>query len=98
MNNNNNLDKYFKLVCYAEGFSCFLLFLVAMPLKYMFNTPIIMIPSGIIHGFFFTAYLILAVYARKLYKWDDEDFVFALMSAFFPFATIWVEKKLTKLN
>ncbi|MDR1876012.1 MAG: DUF3817 domain-containing protein [Flavobacteriaceae bacterium] len=91
-------DKWFKIACYAECISCVLLFFVAMPLKYSFQNTVLMIPAGIIHGVFFTGYIILAVYARKLYKWDDEDFVFALMSAFFPFATIWVERSLVKIK
>ncbi|MDN5481633.1 MAG: DUF3817 domain-containing protein, partial [Chryseobacterium sp.] len=27
---------------------------------------------------------------------DDEDSVFALISAFFPFATIWIDKSLAR--
>jgi integral membrane protein len=92
------LDKWFKIACYAECISCVLLFFVAMPLKYSFQNTVLMIPAGIIHGIFFTLYIILAVWAKKLYKWDDEDLVFAIMSAFFPFATIWVEKSLTKID
>ncbi|WP_255424401.1 DUF3817 domain-containing protein [Apibacter sp. HY039] len=91
-----HIEKKFKIACYAECVSCVLLFFIAMPLKYSFHNTILMIPAGIIHGIFFTAYLILAVLVRKIYKWDDEDFVFALMSAFFPFATLWVEKTLAK--
>ena len=36
--------------------------------------------------------------SKKIYKWDDEDFVFALISAFFPFATIWIEKKYARFD
>ena len=92
------LIKYFKQVCVAEGITCFLLYLVAMPLKYSFGWDLIMIPAGIIHGVFFTLYLALCLPAKKLYDWDDEDFVFALLAPFFPFATFWVEQKLAKKN
>ncbi|MCT6868974.1 DUF3817 domain-containing protein [Apibacter sp.] len=92
------LEKYFNIACYAECVSCFLLFLVAMPLKYFLQNTLLMIPVGMIHGLFFTVYIILSFRVRKIYKWDDEDFVFVLMSAFFPFATLWVEKKLAKTN
>ncbi len=33
-----------------------------------------------------------------IYKWDEEDTVFALLSAFFPFATILVDKKLARFD
>lgn len=57
---------------------------------------IYIISIGNIHGLFFTLYLILCLPARKIFSWDDEDFVFALLAAFFPFATIWAEKSLGK--
>ena len=50
---------------------------------------IYIIVIGNLHGLFFTLYLLLILPIRKIFKWDDEDFVFALISAFFPFATIW---------
>jgi integral membrane protein len=53
---------------------------------------------GSIHGLFFTLYLILAIPSRKIYQWDDEDSVFALLAAFFPLATIWIDKKLAKFE
>ena len=34
----------------------------------------------------------------KFYKWDDEDSIFALLAAFFPLATIWIEKKLARFD
>lgn len=92
------LQKNFKYACYAEFFSCFLLFIIAMPLKYFHQNEILMIPVGIFHGICFSYYLIFTVRVRKTYNWDDEDFVFALMAAFLPFATLWVEKKLARLD
>lgn len=92
------IEKWFKIACYAECVSCVLLFLIAMPLKYCFHSTILMIPAGCMHGIFFTGYIVFAILARKIYTWDDEDFVFALMAAFFPFATIWVEKSLAKYD
>lgn len=88
--------KYFKIFCVAEGITCFLLYLIAMPLKYSFDWTLVMIPAGSLHGLFFTLYLIACLPIRKIFEWDDEDFVFALLAAFFPFGTFWVEKKLGK--
>jgi integral membrane protein len=53
---------------------------------------------GSIHGLFFTLYLIFLPSVRKIYTWDDEDSVFALIAAFFPFATIWIDKKLARFD
>lgn len=93
--------KWFKQICIAEAISWFLLFTAMVWIRDDKEgiLPIIYISvMGSIHGFFFTLYLILTLPARKIYNWDDEDFVFALISAFFPLATIWVDKKLAQFE
>lgn len=92
---------WFKKTCLWEAISCFLLYGIAMIWKRYDDSlasTIFIIIVGNIHGLFFTLYLLLCLPARKIYDWDDEDFVFALLSAFFPFATIWVDKKLAQLD
>lgn len=93
---------WFRKVCIIEAITCFFLYLVAMPLKRYFPEQnfalIFIIIVGNLHGLFFTLYLLLCIPAKKIFHWDDEDFVFALGSAFFPFATIWVDKKLAQFN
>ncbi|WP_226063848.1 DUF3817 domain-containing protein [Kaistella polysaccharea] len=96
------LIKWFKQICVAEAISCFLLYCIAMVWR-RYNPDgllptIFIIIVGNIHGLFFTLYLILLIEARKIYNWDDEDTVFAILAAFFPFATIWVEKKLARFD
>lgn len=94
--------RWFKQICVAEAISCFLLYGIAMIWKRYDQEgllpTIFIIIIGNIHGLFFTLYLLLLLPAKKIYNWDDEDFIFALLSAFFPFATIWVEKKLARFD
>lgn len=92
------LIRQFKMACIAEFITCVLLYLIAMPIKYQWDIWQQMIPIGSLHGAAFTWYLILVYYVRKPLKWDDEDLVFAVIAAFFPFATLWVEKNLIKLD
>ncbi len=91
--------KWFKKVCLLEAISWALLFTAMIWIRYQREEllpTIYIIIIGNLHGLFFTLYLLLLLPARKIFKWDDEDFVFALLSAFFPFATIWVDKKLAQ--
>lgn len=94
--------KNFRAVCIAEAITCFFLYCVAIPYKRTCPDEsfalIFIIVIGNLHGLFFTLYLLLCLPCRKIFNWDDEDFVFALLSAFFPFATIWVDKKLARLD
>ncbi len=94
--------KWFKQICLAEAVSCFLLYCVAMVWKRYDSdglaSTIFIIIIGNIHGLFFTLYLLLLIPTRKIFEWDDEDTVFALLAAFFPFATIWIDKKLARFD
>ena len=93
--------KWFKLICSLEAISWFFLFTAMVWIRYdregLLPTIYIII-IGNIHGLFFTLYLLFMTQAKKIYQWDDEDFVFALIAAFFPFATIWIEKKLARFD
>lgn len=93
--------KWFKQVCVAEAISWFFLFSAMVWIRYDRDgllPTIYIIIIGNIHGLFFSLYLLLLLSARKIYKWDDEDSVFALIAAFFPFATIWIDKKLARFD
>ncbi len=93
---------WFKTVCIAEAITCFLLYGVAMIWKRYDDegllATIFIIIIGNIHGLFFTLYLLMCLPSRKIFNWDDEDFVFAILAAFFPFATIWIDKKLARFD
>lgn len=88
------LIKQFKYASIVEGITCILLYLIAMPIKYQFDIWWQMIPIGTLHGIAFTWYLALIYFVKKPLNWDDEDFVIAILAAFFPFATFWVERNL----
>lgn len=92
---------WFKKVCLYEAISWALLFSAMIWIRYDRDAllpTIYIITIGNIHGLFFTLYLLLVLPARKVFKWDDEDFVFALIAAFFPFATIWIDKSLARFD
>lgn len=93
--------KWFKRICLAEALSWFFLFTAMIWIRVDPHgiIPIIYISTiGSIHGLFFTIYLIFLPSMRKIFTWDDEDFVFSLISAFFPFATIWIDKRLARFD
>ena len=95
------ITKWFHQVCKLEAISWAFLFSAMIWIRYDPDglwSIIYIATIGNIHGLFFTLYLLLILPARKIYKWDDEDFVFALISAFFPFATIWIEKKYARFD
>lgn len=95
------IDKWFKQICLAEAISWLFLFSAMIWIRYDRDgllPTIYIIIIGNIHGLFFSLYLLLLLNAKKIYNWDEEDTVFALLAAFFPFATIWVDKKLAHFH
>lgn len=91
--------RWFKQICLAEAISWLFLFSAMIWIRYErdeFLPTLYIIIVGNIHGLFFTLYLLFLLPVRKIFRWDDEDTIFALLSAFFPFATIWIDKKLAR--
>ena len=93
--------KWFRQICTAEAISWFFLFSAMIWIRTdrdgLWPTIYIII-IGNIHGLFFTLYLLFLFTLTKIFEWDEEDSIFALLSAFFPFATIWIDKKLAQFN
>jgi len=79
--------KLFRYIALIEGITTLALFLVAMPLKYGFDNPVLIRPVGMIHGVAFLVYI-----AAMLFILPGKGFGFAgwlrtAIAAFFPFGT-----------
>jgi integral membrane protein len=74
-------------VALVEGITTLSLFLVAMPLKYLFDNPVLVPPVGMIHGVAFLVYLVamlILLPGRGLSLWE---WLRTFVAAFFPFGT-----------
>lgn len=92
---------WFRKICIAEAISWFFLFSAMIWIRMdreSLAPTLYIILIGNLHGLFFSLYLLILFPIRKIFAWDDEDTVFAIISAFFPFATIWVDKKLGRFD
>ena len=95
------LIKRFRQICVAEAVSWLILFSAMIWIRVEPENILAIIYIsfiGSLHGLFFTLYLIFLPSMRNIFKWDDEDTVFALLAAFFPFATIWIDLKLARFD
>jgi integral membrane protein len=82
----------FRLIALAEGVSTILLFLVAMPLKYVFDQPGLIRPVGWAHGILFMAYIAAMVpglWGRSFGAWG---WLRTLLAAFVPFGTFYNDR------
>ncbi len=88
----------FRKVAVAEGISTLLLFLVAMPLKYLFDWPVLIRPVGMTHGILFLLYIVTMVPAL----WGKPAGIFGwlrtFIAALFPFGTFLNDGFLKRLK
>ncbi|XXQ68282.1 DUF3817 domain-containing protein [Neisseriaceae bacterium B1] len=70
-----------------EGLSFLFLLGVAMPLKYMYNTPEIVPYAGMAHGALFLAFLAVLLGVSHKNNWSIWWFLGGLLAAVLPFGT-----------
>ncbi|MFV8225886.1 DUF3817 domain-containing protein [Christiangramia aquimixticola] len=85
--------KVFKWISILEGISFLLLLLIAMPLKYIFDLPLMVKIIGMAHGVLFIAYIAGGLYLIKPMKWGLTQIAIIFGCSFLPFGPFYVEKK-----
>ncbi len=83
---------------YSEAFSWLILLLVAMPLKYIWNKPLLVTYVGWVHGILFILYCIHLLLVTKLLHWPLKKLFIGGLAAFLPFGTLWFDKQIERTN
>lgn len=87
---------FFRIIALLEGISYILLLFVATPIKYIQGDEQYVRLLGMPHGVLFLAYIVLAIWLRPDYKWNQRSFIIVLLASIIPFGTFYVEKKFLK--
>lgn len=90
--------KTLRIVSILEGISFLFLLGVAMPLKYMYDNPILMKFAGMTHGVLFLVFLVVLFVVCQKMKWSLAMFVMGLVASLLPFAPFIFDLKLRKLE
>ena len=90
------LNLTFRLVAFLEGLSYILLLGVAVPIKYLNNDPQFVKLLGMPHGLLFIGYIVLAIWLRPNYKWNNSTFFMVLLASLIPFGTFYIDRKYLK--
>jgi integral membrane protein len=91
-----DLLKTYRLVSVFEGVSLLVLFCIAMPLKYIFNAPLMVEIVGMAHGLLFIAYVIFSVIYKFKVNWNFSQIAIVLLASIVPFGTFYIDKKYLK--
>ena len=86
----------FRIIGFLEGLSYLLLIMIAVPVKYIFNSPSMVKYLGMPHGILFIMYLFASIIMKKNNKWIKNNFVLVLIASIIPFGTFVVDYKLKK--
>lgn len=84
----------FRIVGGLEAISFLLLLGVAMPLKYMYNEPMMVKIVGMAHGVLFMAYIALVFIIKDDANWKMKHVGLAILASVLPFGPFVVDRKL----
>ena len=79
-----------------EGLSYISLILIAVPVKYIFNSHSMVKYLGMPHGILFIMYLLASIIMKKNNEWVKNNFILVLIASIIPFGTFVVDYKLKK--
>ena len=90
--------KTLRWVGLLEGISFLLLLFIAMPMKYMFDNPILVKYVGMGHGVLFIAFLAVLFIVCEKQKWSIQVFLMGVAASILPFGPFIFDRKLKKLD
>ncbi|WLF83101.1 DUF3817 domain-containing protein [Moraxella sp. ZY210820] len=87
-----------RIVSILEGISFLFLLGIAMPLKYLYDNPVLMKFAGMSHGILFIVFIVVLLVVCQKMKWSLAMFVMGLVASLLPFAPFLFDLKLKKLE
>jgi integral membrane protein len=89
--------KSLRIIGIIEGVSYLVLLLIAMPLKYIWESPQMVQQVGMAHGVLFVLYVALVFIVGMQFKWSLKTIGFALLASIVPWGTFIAEKRIFKI-
>ena len=85
--------RHFRLTALAEAISYLLLLFIAMPLKYVWQMPVAVKVTGMIHGVLFVVFCFTLYRAWLAAKWPLERAVMLFIASLIPFVPFWLDQR-----
>ena len=87
-----------RVVGLLEGLSFLLLLFIAMPMKYMFDNPVLVKYVGMGHGVLFILFLIVLFAVCEKQNWSITIFLMGLAASILPFGPFVFDRKLKRFE
>ncbi|MDL5154718.1 DUF3817 domain-containing protein [Actinomycetospora termitidis] len=85
----------YRVAAYVVGVGLLVLVLVAMPLKYFADQPLLVAIVGPVHGFLYMAYLALTADLGVKARWPVAKLLGVALAGTIPFVSFVAERKVT---
>lgn len=86
------MKKLFSVIAFLEGIS-YILLLIAVPIKYIYNNEYFVQLLGMPHGILFIIYITLSIIMKFKMNWNYRFFLFVIIASIIPFGTFYIEYK-----
>lgn len=90
--------KTLRAVGFLEGCSFLMLLFIAMPVKYMWDNPILVKYVGMAHGILFVAFLVVLLVVCERQKWSLSIFILGLVASILPFGPFLFDRKIKNMT
>ena len=84
--------KSFRIISILEALSFLVLLGIAMPLKYIWDAPLMVQTVGMAHGILFLLYIAGAVFISQKLDWSYNKLGVAVLCSVVPFGPFYVER------
>jgi integral membrane protein len=86
---------FYRVLAYTVGVGLIILVLVAVPLKYLADSPTLVAIVGPLHGFLYMVYLVATVNLAFRARWSPVKTVLVMLAGTIPFVSFVAERKVT---
>lgn len=86
----------YRIVAYLVGVVLILLVVIGMPLKYLWDRPIIVETVGPAHGFLYMVYLVAAFDLGRRAGWPLSRVALVMLAGTVPFVSFLAERAVTR--
>lgn len=90
--------KALRFVGILEGISFLLLLFIAMPVKYLWDNPLLVKYVGMGHGVLFVLFLMVLLVVCEKQKWSLSVFILGLLASILPFGPFVFDRKIKQLE
>jgi integral membrane protein len=91
-----NRIRFLRTVGWLEGISYLLLLGIAMPLKYLFDQPLAVRYTGMIHGILFIVFVYALLNAALTHKWSLSRTALVFGASLIPLGPLLIEPLLKR--